>query len=104
MFSGDLSCWGDCWMDFHWSNDVILERLDAIPPQLLQTALALPEGARADLAAELIASLDPTVDADYDAAWDAEIKLRVEQLDAGAVQCIPWEAVRAELLGERRAS
>ena len=86
------------------SDRATMKYMDTIPPQLLQAALALPESARADLAAELIASLDPAVDADYDTAWDAEIKRRIEQLDSGTVKCIPWEELRAELLGEQRAA
>jgi hypothetical protein len=45
--------------------------MDATSYQLLQSALALPDHDRADLAAELIASLDPGADADYEAAWSA---------------------------------
>jgi putative addiction module component (TIGR02574 family) len=80
--------------------------MDAIPPQLLQTVLALPESARLDLAAELLASVEPQADEDYDAAWEAEIGRRVEQLENGTVKCIRWEDLRAELLGlgERRAT
>jgi putative addiction module component (TIGR02574 family) len=74
--------------------------MDMTSQQLLQSALALPEGARADLAAELIASLDPTIDADYEAAWSDEIKRRLDLLDSGAVKAIPWQEARTRILGE----
>jgi hypothetical protein len=30
-------------------------------------------------------------------AWDAEIRRRVEELDSGAVETIPWKEVRERL-------
>ncbi len=34
---------------------------------------------------------------EVDAAWDAEIARRIRQVDSGEVECIPWEAVMAEV-------
>ena len=32
-----------------------------------------------------------------DAAWEAEIARRIQQIDSGAVECVPWETVMAEM-------
>jgi putative addiction module component (TIGR02574 family) len=63
---------------------------------LLEVALRLPEGERAELAARVIDSLDPQVDDDAEAAWEVEVKQRLEQIDQGRVSLVPWhEAVGA---------
>ena len=67
------------------------------PSHLLSQALKLPDDERAALAAELIASLDGDPDEGVEEAWAAEIKRRVDQIERGAVELIPWEQVRAEL-------
>jgi putative addiction module component (TIGR02574 family) len=64
---------------------------------LLQSALSLPPGDRADIAASLIQSLDDVVDADADAAWADEIKRRIESIDDGQVSLIPWDQVMREM-------
>jgi putative addiction module component (TIGR02574 family) len=69
--------------------------------QVLQTALALPETERAEIAASLISSLDEQADVAADAAWDAEIKRRLESIDRGEVQLVPWDDVMQELRGRR---
>jgi putative addiction module component (TIGR02574 family) len=75
-------------------------RMDAMCRQLLDAALTLPDGERAILAAELIDSLDPAVDADHEAAWGDEIAQRIAALDRGATQTIPWDEVRARIIGQ----
>ena len=69
--------------------------------ELLQTALALPEGERAEIAASLIRSLDTETDEDLDAVWASEIQRRVEAIDRGEVRLIPWDDVMRELYGRR---
>ena len=64
---------------------------------LLQTALALPESDRAEIAASLIRSLDTRTDEDADAAWAVEIQRRVDSIDHGQVKLIPWDDVMHEL-------
>lgn len=64
------------------------------PASLLEEALKLPEEARAALAASLLDSLDKTVDTDAEARWAAEIAKRVQELDSGAVQPVPWSKAR----------
>jgi putative addiction module component (TIGR02574 family) len=66
---------------------------------ILQTALALPATERAEIAASLIESLDSAVDAEVDAAWADEVKRRIESIDSGQVQLIPWD----DVIGSMRA-
>jgi putative addiction module component (TIGR02574 family) len=58
---------------------------------LLQTALSLPPRERAEIAASLIESLDEATDVDVDGAWAEEVKRRIESIDKGHVQLIPWD-------------
>lgn len=43
------------------------------------------------------ATLDATVEPDVEAASSAEVKRRLVEIDAGSVELIPWDDVRAEL-------
>ena len=58
-------------------------------------AMKLTPIERADLADKLWLSVN-TKD-EVDAAWEAEIARRIQQIDSGEVECIPWETVMAEL-------
>ncbi|WP_417735556.1 addiction module protein [Rosistilla oblonga] len=69
--------------------------------QLLESALSLPESDRAEIAASLIHSLDTESDEDADAAWAAEIQRRVESIDNGQVNLIPWDDVMREMRDRR---
>ena len=72
---------------------------------VLKEALTLPEADRADIAGALLESIEPTSEAEVEAAWRQEVAARVAALDAGEVETIPWEEVRARLfarLSERR--
>ena len=42
----------------------------------------------------------PAARRDLDAAWEAEIARRIQQIDSGEVECIPWEAVMTEMRGK----
>ena len=64
---------------------------------LLDTALKLPRGDRAQLASELIASLDGDPEAGVEAAWDAEVERRVPQVEPGEARFVDWETVKAEV-------
>lgn len=57
-------------------------------------ALDLPADERARLAQRLFASLDR--DPDVAAAWDAEIRQRIDELEAGRMDTIPAEQVFTE--------
>jgi putative addiction module component (TIGR02574 family) len=65
--------------------------------ELFREASGLPDRDRAQLAGMLIESLDHERDSGVEAAWSDEVEERVRQVDAGEVEMIPWEQVRAEL-------
>ena len=68
---------------------------------ILRSALALPEFERTEIAASLIHSLDTETDEGADEAWAAEIQRRIESIDRGEVQLIPWDDMMREMR-ERR--
>jgi putative addiction module component (TIGR02574 family) len=65
--------------------------------EVLRSALALPPEIRAALIDSLISSLDQQVDAGVEEIWREEIFQRLEQIDSGAVQLVPWEDARRRL-------
>lgn len=65
--------------------------------EVFRSAMELPERDRSTLAGLLIETLDPVSEPDVEAAWSEEIKRRLSEIDAGTVELIPWEEVRAEL-------
>ena len=70
------------------------------PNDLREGVLALPNGARAELAAELLPSLetDPEQDLDdVDAQWISEIDGRARRALAGDATSQDWIAVRQRL-------
>ena len=68
--------------------------------EVLKDAVQLPERDRAALAGLLIETLDPVSEPDVEAAWSEEIKRRLAEADAGTVELISWEEVRAELFAQ----
>jgi putative addiction module component (TIGR02574 family) len=64
---------------------------------ILEQALKLSPAERADVAEQLIASLDEGPDVDVEKAWQEEVRRRLQQIDRGEVQTIPWEQVRRQL-------
>ena len=67
--------------------------------KLLEDALKLPEADRADLAAFLFASLEPELVDSLDPSWEEEISRRIQEIDSGKVQLIPWEEARKRMFG-----
>ena len=66
---------------------------------ILKKALALPPEARAALAGSLLESLDEhPPDSGIEVSWSEEIKRRIEEIDSGKVQLIPYEEVRRRLI------
>ena len=65
--------------------------------QLLVEALRLSDEERAALAGELIQSLEGEVDADAEVAWSAEIRARLDRVEAGAATTIPWSEARRRI-------
>jgi putative addiction module component (TIGR02574 family) len=64
---------------------------------LLNEALELPAGDRAELAADLLASLDGPADADAQTAWSDELRRRVDRVLAGEARGTPWPELREKL-------
>jgi putative addiction module component (TIGR02574 family) len=73
--------------------------MTAATHKVLQSALALTDEERAELAALLIESLEATVEMDADVAeeWRAELARRIAAIEDGTVKTIPWEDVRRRL-------
>jgi len=65
--------------------------------QLLVEALRLSDEERAALAGELIQSLEGEIDTDAEAAWSAEIRARLDSVDAGRAATIPWSEARRRI-------
>lgn len=68
---------------------------------VLTNALSLTAEERGKVAATLIESLDEHVDDAADEAWAAEIQRRLDEIDAGKTQLIPWEEARRIIRGDR---
>ncbi len=72
-----------------------------MPLQAIEAeALQLPPEQRGQLAGRLLESLEPASEDSPETnakAWDEEIARRIEDLEAGRTQAIPYEQVRAEL-------
>ena len=64
--------------------------------EVLRTARSLDEPERVRLVDELLGTLSPLGAAPLDDAWLAEIDRRSAELDAGAVQTIPWSEVQRQ--------
>ena len=62
-----------------------------------EQALTLPEGERAALAETLLASLAVFATPKIEHAWRAEVRQRVEEIDAGRAELIPSEEVHRQV-------
>jgi len=67
------------------------------PRQILEQALLLPENQRAAIAASLLHSLDSECDTDSEAQWNSDVRRRLDEIDNGSVELIPWSEVRAKM-------
>jgi putative addiction module component (TIGR02574 family) len=65
--------------------------------EILKRALELPPEARAAIAGSLLDSLDRTMDDDAESAWENEILLRLQELDDGSVNPVPWAEARRQI-------
>ena len=68
--------------------------------RLLVQAMRLHPSDRAELFDRMAESVDPgepSHDPAYAAEWEAELAARIDQIDRGEVEMIPWEQVRDEL-------
>ncbi|NKC12733.1 MAG: addiction module component, family protein [Gammaproteobacteria bacterium] len=68
--------------------------------ELFDEAAELAELERATLAGLLLESLEKEADQDVEAAWEKEISRRINDIESGRVALLPWEDVKARLLGE----
>ena len=66
--------------------------------ELFQQASELDEQDRAVLAGLLLESLEHEVDEYAESAWQEEIARRLTELDAGRVELVPWDEVKAKLM------
>ncbi len=64
---------------------------------LLESALELPPGDRARIAAELIASLDGEAEAGVEAAWLAEVDRRIAEVARGEAKLVDRETVSSQV-------
>ena len=70
---------------------------------VLDEALRLSEPDRAALVDALLESLEPAADAQVETAWRAEIRRRIEEVESGEVETVPWPEVRERLFAKLRA-
>ncbi len=70
---------------------------------IIKEALEKPEIERARIAETLISSLHELPSRDIEEAWQKEIQRRVQEVDSGKVECIPWEEIRDRLYGNANA-
>ena len=68
--------------------------MEKAPCRGTQRRAALPPEGRAALIDSLVDCLDQEVDEAAEEAWKREILLRVQQIDNGTVQLIPWSSAR----------
>ena len=67
--------------------------------EILEDARQLPPGEVNWLIENLLQQeKNDASDAESEAAWDSEIKRRLDEIDSGAVELIPGELVRAEMI------
>ncbi|HLT40475.1 MAG TPA: addiction module protein [Enhygromyxa sp.] len=72
--------------------------MDTSTQSILDTAMALPEDQRAELAAILVDSIgDGRSEAEIDAAWLAEARQRLAAVRSGRATLVPTEKVEREL-------
>jgi putative addiction module component (TIGR02574 family) len=65
--------------------------------QVFRDALELDPQDRAELLTLLIDRLDPGAESGVEEAWMQEIDRRVDQLDSGTAETVPWDVARARL-------
>lgn len=68
---------------------------------LFDQALSLSDSDRAALAASLIRSLEREPAADAEKHWESEVKRRIEEIDNGDVELVPWDQLMAKLKNRR---
>jgi putative addiction module component (TIGR02574 family) len=72
--------------------------------RVLEQALRLSEEERAELIDHLTLSLDQVPDEEVEAAWSAEIQKRLDDIEQGRVELIPWPEARRMIMEEDDAA
>jgi putative addiction module component (TIGR02574 family) len=67
--------------------------------QLVDAALALPDGDRMELVETLIASFQPVDRPPFDESWREVIRRRSAELRSGQVTPVPWAEVKRATAG-----
>ena len=73
----------------------------ASPKELYEKAMSLDPEERAELVGLLLESLEIGEDEGVEIAWLNEIEKRLEAVDSGAVETIPWTEVRSRVFEPR---
>ncbi len=68
--------------------------MNSMTEQLLDAALALPDGDRVELVEALIASFQPEDRPPFDESWREIIQRRSAELRSGQVTPVPWTEVK----------
>lgn len=68
--------------------------MDSTVEQVLDAALALPDGDRVELVEALIASFQPEDQPPFHESWREVIQRRSAELRTGQVAPVPWEEVK----------
>jgi hypothetical protein len=66
--------------------------------EILEEARQLPAEEVNWLIESLLVDEDSGTEEEIKAAWEGEIKRRIDQIDAGAVELVPGEQVRVEMI------
>ena len=77
--------------------------MSSMAKRIITEGMNLSSSERAQIAEELISSLDKQPDEEVEKAWQAEINRRIDEVESGKVQCIPWEEVLEKLRANARA-
>lgn len=68
--------------------------------EVIEHALRLTDAERIEIAEAIYQSLEGPVDPDAEHAWDVEIARRIQNLNSGKTQPIPWDEARRRIAGE----
>ena len=68
--------------------------------QLLEKVLPSSNEERSEFAPKVIDSLDTQVDENSEAEWNGEIRRRLEEIDGGLTDLIPWTEARRLIMDD----
>lgn len=88
--------------DFMGQRMVDLKTMTGRVQKLLSLAMELDPDERVVLAEHLLTTVNDY--ADLAQEWDSEIQRRIDEMESGRVQGIPWAQVRAEMVDPSRRS